>query len=112
MKQVTRTVISSVIECVKVEVVDGKIETKPLKPITILGSRVKQEKATKYVKDTYGKEGTYAVTSIEHKEQLYGLDADIFMKYAKPIIEKEEGKEEEKEEEKTETPTETPAETK
>lgn len=98
MKQVTRTVISSVVESVKVEVVDGKIETKPLEPITVLGVRVKKEKAMKYVKDTYGKEGTYAVTSIEHKEQLYGLDADIFMKYAKPITEKEE---EEKEIEKT-----------
>jgi hypothetical protein len=102
MKQVTRTIIFSIIECAKVEVKDGKIETAPLEPVKVLGSRVKQEKALKYVKDTYGKENTYAVVSIEHKEQLYGMDAEFFMKHAKPIVDEEKKKEEEKEEEKEE----------
>jgi hypothetical protein len=99
MKQVTRTIIFSMIGCVKVDVEGGNIVTKPLAPVKVLGSRVKQEKALKYVKDTYGKDGTYAITSIEHKEQLYGMDAEIFLKYAKPIVDEEE-KEEEKEEKK------------
>ena len=86
MKQITRTVITSTIKASQVKFLNGKIEPKELKPLTIHNREIKDEtQALKEIQKEYGKDNQYVVTAIETNETTYGLDFDKFMELAVAI---------------------------
>jgi hypothetical protein len=70
MRTITSTIPTSTINVQEVSFKDGKLEGKALDPVIVKGEEVTQEKASKFVKDTYGKEKSFVVTGIDVKEEV------------------------------------------
>ena len=82
----SRSVITSTIKVVSVKVVGGKVETKELAPIVLVGtSAVKDDKAIKLAKATYKAEPYVIVSGIDVKEEVRGMAFETFMKYSTPV---------------------------
>lgn len=85
MKNVTRTIETHTISSATVEMVDGVLQTTPLKDIKVSNITMNTEKALKLVRKTYGKKDNYVITSIFTDKTTYGLPFDKFMELAEII---------------------------
>lgn len=82
----SRTIITSTVKIAKVDVVNGKIETKELEPIVNVGTvEVKDDKALKLVKAKYKDTPGVVVLGIEVKEEVRGMDFETFLKHSVPV---------------------------
>lgn len=82
----SRSIIVSTVKVAQVDVVNGKIETKELDPITNVGTvKVKDEKALKLAKAKYKDVPSLVVLGIDVKEEVRGMNFETFMKYSFPI---------------------------
>ena len=82
----SRSIITSTIKAARVDVVNGKIETKELEPIVVVGTTaVKDDKALKQAKAKYKDIPSVVVLSIESKEEVRGMDFETFLKYSVPV---------------------------
>lgn len=87
MKKVTRTIETHTInsESVSVTMINGKIVTESLEPISISNVTMNNDKALKLVRKKYGKNGNYVITGIDTKKVTYGMPFEKFMKLAEVI---------------------------
>lgn len=82
----SRSIITSTIKVARVDVVNGKIETKELEPIVVVGTTaVKDDKALKQAKAKYKDFPSVVVLSVESKEEVRGMDFETFLKYSVPV---------------------------
>ena len=82
----SRSIITSTIKVARVDVVNGKIETKELESIVVVGTTaVKDDKALKQAKAKYKDIPSVVVLSVESKEEVRGMDSETFMKYSTPV---------------------------
>lgn len=80
---ITRTIETSRIYFMGVEVVDGKPTFKEYSPLEVNGHHT-METADKLLKKCY-KGNKLIVTNIEYIEQLYEISVEDFIKYATPV---------------------------
>mgnify|MGYP006978301354 CR=1 FL=1 len=85
MKMVTRTIETHTISSATVSMVNGKIETEPLEPISVSNVTMNNDKALKLVRKKYGKSGNYVITDIKTAKVTYGLPYEKFMELAHVI---------------------------
>lgn len=88
MKKVdfSRSIVTSMIKVAEVKVVNGKLETVELTPITKVGTTaITNEKAMKIAKAEYKAVATLVVLSVETREEVRGMDFETFMKYSIPV---------------------------
>jgi hypothetical protein len=85
MRKITRTIPTSIIKASSVEVVDGKIDVKPIEPIAVIGETVSLENAMKHVYSKMGKGKNYIVTEVEVKENNYEISLENFIRYGKLV---------------------------
>lgn len=79
----SRSIITSTVKVARVDVVNGKIETKELDPIVNVGTAaVKDDKALKLAKAKYKDVPSVVVLGIEVKEEVRGMDFETFLKYS------------------------------
>lgn len=99
----SRSIITSTIKVARVDVVNGKIETKELEPIVNVGTTaVKDDKALKLAKAKYKDIPSVVVLEIEVKEEVRGMNFETFIKYSVPVERPaSQQKKEDKEEAKT-----------
>lgn len=82
----SRSIITSTVKVARVDVVNGKIETKELDPIVNVGTAaVKDDKALKLAKAKYKDVPSVVVLGIEVKEEVRGMDFETFIKYSVPV---------------------------
>lgn len=82
----SRSIITSTIKVARVDVVNGKIETKELDPIVNIGTvAVKDDKALKLAKAKYKDVPSVVVLGIEVKEEVRGMDFETFIKHSVPV---------------------------
>ena len=82
----SRSIITSTIKVTGVDVVNGKIETKELEPIVIVGTAaVKDDKALKLAVAKYKDVPSVVVLEIEVKEEVWGMDFETFIKHSVPV---------------------------
>lgn len=82
----SRSIITSTIKVARVDVVNGKIETKELEPIVNIGTTaVKDDKALKLAKAKYKDVPSVVVLEIEVKEEVRGMDFETFIKHSVPV---------------------------
>lgn len=82
----SRNIITSTIKVARVDVVNGKIETKELDPIVNVGTTaVKDDKALKLAKAKYKEVPSVVVLGIDVKEEVRGMDFETFIKYSVPF---------------------------
>lgn len=83
---ITRNIPTSKILAVEAFAKDGELQSKKLKPVTIVGVKMNEEKALKAVREVYGKEKQFVITGIETTEQAFTMSVEDFMKNATAII--------------------------
>jgi hypothetical protein len=84
----TRTITETTVKVFIVTMdAESKLVSAPCKPVKVTG-KLTNEQAQKVIKDTYGKDNTYIVTT-ESKEITYALSLDDFLKYAHVVEPKE-----------------------
>ena len=82
----SRSIITSTIKVARIDVVNGKIETKELDPIVNIGTgAVKDDKALKLAKAKYKDVPSVVVLGIEVKEEVRGMDFETFIKHSVPV---------------------------
>lgn len=82
----SRSIITSTIKVARVDVVNGKIETKELGSIVNVGTAaVKDDKALKLAKGKYKDVPSVVVLEIDVKEEVRGMDFEKFLKYSVPV---------------------------
>ncbi len=82
----SRSIITSTIKVARVDVVNGKIETKELEPIVNVGTvAIKDDKALKLAKAKYKDVPSVVVLAVEVKEEVRGMDFETFIKYSVPV---------------------------
>ena len=82
----SRSIITSTIKVARIDVVNGKIETKELDPIVNIGTvAVKDDKALKLAKAKYKDVPSMVVLGIEVKEEVRGMDFETFIKHSVPV---------------------------
>lgn len=85
-KDFSRTIITSTIKVARVDIVKGKIETKELEPIVVVGTTaVKDDKALKQAKAKYKDNPSIVVLSVDVKEEVRGMNIETFLKYSVPV---------------------------
>lgn len=75
-----RKVSSSVVSYSVVEVVDGQVQTSDVKTIEVAG-RLSEQKAQRTVKNIE-ESSQVVITGIEHKEEMYTMTIEDFIKHA------------------------------
>ena len=85
MREITRTIITSVIFAVQFKKVDGKIVKESCEPIVCFNDIVNEKRALKMMKKVHGKQANIIIENIEHRKQLYGIPFDTFMEHARLI---------------------------
>lgn len=82
----SRTIITSTIKVARVDIVKGKIETKELEPIVVVGTTaVKDDKALKQAKAKYKDIPNVVVLSVDVREEVRGMNIETFLKYSVPV---------------------------
>ena len=82
----SRSIITSTIKVARVDVVNGKIETKELEPIVNVGTvAIKGDKALKLAKAKYKDVPSVVVLAVEVKYEVRGMDFETFIKYSVPV---------------------------
>ena len=85
MKKVTRTIETHTINSESITMINGKIVTESLEPISISNVTMNNDKALKLVRKKYGKNGNYVIAGIDTKKVTYGLPFEKFMELAEVI---------------------------
>lgn len=86
MKKITRTVVTSTIDYAKVVVKDGKPEFEQQPTLTMFDKCIKDETSALVEVRKAKKDGArYVVTKVATSEAVYGIDFDVFMRYAAPV---------------------------
>lgn len=94
MKRITRTIETHTIYPATVTMVDGKVVTNYLKPLTLTSVVYTEARAMKAIRKEYGRTGNYVIIDKETKKDVYAVDVDKFMEIAKIVTEDEADEEE------------------
>lgn len=89
MKRITRTIETHTIYPATVTMVDGKLVTNELKPLTLNSVAYTEARAMKAIRSEYGRTGNYVIINKETKKDVYAVDVDKFMEIAKIVAEDE-----------------------
>jgi hypothetical protein len=85
MREITRTIITSVIFAVRIEKQNGKIVEEPCTPLVLFNDIVNDKRALKLMKKAHGKQANIIIDRVEHRKQLYGIPFNTFMEHARLI---------------------------
>jgi hypothetical protein len=85
MKQITRTIATSTINVVKIEVKEGVVTGIPVDCVVVVGETLTEDKAKKFVDAKYGKAAVYAVSGVTVEEKEYSISLEDFLKAAKVV---------------------------
>ena len=85
MKDITRTIPTSIIHGSSISRIDGQIVEKILEPVQWIGERLKEDQAIRILKKIHGKQEHIIVNKIEITEDLYKLTFEVFIAQAVKI---------------------------
>ena len=81
-KTITRTLVTTTIRAVALNVVDGSPVVENLEPVTVVGKPNTNE-AIKAVREVYGKEKNVSIMGMDSESAVYEISVSDFLKLAK-----------------------------